>query len=152
MLLTYSGSWRDEPFNSGYRDFTGAKSRFLGFWAVLTQAAFSYGGMEGLASICLEADNPRVTMRTAVRAIFYRIVGLYILSILMVGLCISRSDPNLLQANAEAAGTAAQSPFVIVIRVSGIKVLDHIINAVVLTSAFSSGKYVPVFVRPVFKH
>ena len=31
----------------------------LGFWAVLTQASFSYGGMEGLASIVLEASNPR---------------------------------------------------------------------------------------------
>lgn len=62
-----------------------------------------------------------------------------ILSIWLVGMCISRSDPNLLQANRDATGTAAESPFVIVIRTSGIKVLDHIINAVVLTSAFSSG-------------
>lgn len=95
--------------------------------------------MEGLASICLEAENPRKTMRTAVRAIFYRIVGLYVLSILMIGLCVSRSDPYLLQANKEGSGTAAQSPFVVVIKVAGVKVLDHIINAVVLTSAFSSG-------------
>jgi len=106
---------------------------------VLTQAAFSYGGMEGLASICLEAENPRKTMRTAVRAIFYRIVLLYLFSLFFVGMCISRSDPNLLQANTEATGTGAQSPFVIVITTSGIKVLDHIVNAVVLTSAFSSG-------------
>ena len=69
--------WRDSPFNSNYLDLQPpAKARFFGFWAVLTQAAFSYGGMEGLASICLEAENPRVTMRTAVRAIFYRIVVL----------------------------------------------------------------------------
>jgi amino acid transporter len=132
--------WRDEPFDSEYLGIQpGSKARFLGFWAVLTQASFSYGGMEGLASICLEAENPRKTMRTAVRAIFYRIVGLYVLSILMIGLCVSRSDPYLLQANAEGSGTAAQSPFVVVIKVAGVKVLDHIINAVVLTSAFSSG-------------
>ncbi|KAJ7093935.1 amino acid permease/ SLC12A domain-containing protein [Mycena belliarum] len=132
--------WRDEPFNN---DFFGvvpaSKARFLGFWAVLTQAAFSYGGMEGLAMICLEASNPRVTMKTAVRAIFYRIVGLYVLAILLIGMCISRSQPALLQANAEGSGTAAQSPFVIIIQTAGIKVLSHIINAVVLTSAFSSG-------------
>jgi amino acid permease len=35
--------------------------------------------MEGLAMICLEASNPRVTMKTAVRAIFYRIVLLCML-------------------------------------------------------------------------
>lgn len=131
--------WKREPFNSEYLTYSGATSRFLGFWAVLTQASFSYGGMEGLASICLEASNPRVTMKIAVRTIFYRIVGLYILSILMIGLCISRQDPNLLQAVSQGTGTAAQSPFVVVIKTSGIKVLDHIINAVVLTSAFSSG-------------
>jgi len=132
--------WRDEPFNNGYLEFTPpAKARFLGFWAVLTQAAFSYGGMESLAAICLEAENPRKTMRTAIRAVFYRIVVLYILAIFMVGLCVSRSDPNLLQANEEGGGTAAQSPFVVVIKNARIKTLDHIINAVVLTSAFSSG-------------
>ncbi|KAJ7628650.1 amino acid permease/ SLC12A domain-containing protein [Roridomyces roridus] len=132
--------WRDEPFNNAFFDITPApKARFLGFWAVLTQAAFSYGGMEGLAMICLEAYNPRETMKTAVRAIFYRIVGLYVLALLLVGMALSRSDPRLLQANAEDTGTAAESPFVIIIQVAGIKVLDHIINAVVLTSAFSSG-------------
>ena len=132
--------WRDEPFNADFRGIMPAsKARFLGFWAVLTQASFSYGGMESLASLCLEASNPQKTMRTAVRAIFYRIVGLYILAILMIGLCVQRSNPNLLQANSTGGGTAAQSPFVVVVKVAGVKVLDHIINAVVLTSAFSSG-------------
>ncbi|KAF7342052.1 AA-permease domain-containing protein [Mycena venus] len=132
--------WRENPFNNTFFGVVPAsKARFLGFWAVLTQAAFSYGGMEGLAMICLEASNPRVTMRTAVRAIFYRIVLLYVFAILLIGMCLARNDPHLLQANADDTGTAAESPFVIIIQTSGIKVLDHIINAVVLTSAFSSG-------------
>jgi len=132
--------WREEPLNNHFADLVPAsKARFLGFWAVFTQAAFSYGGMEGLAMICLEAANPRVSMKTAVRAIFYRIVGLYVLAILLIGMCISRSQPALLQANAASSGTAAESPFVIIIETAGIKVLSHIINAVVLTSAFSSG-------------
>ncbi|KAJ7852823.1 amino acid permease-domain-containing protein [Mycena olivaceomarginata] len=132
--------WRDQPFNNAFFNIVPeSKARFLGFWAVLTQAAFSYGGMEGLAMICLEASNPRVTMKTAVRAIFYRIVLLYVFSILLIGMCVSRDNEHLLQAVAQGASTAAQSPFVIIIQSSGIKVLDHIINAVVLTSAFSSG-------------
>lgn len=150
--------WKQAPFNSEYLDLQPAsKARFFGFWAVLTQASFSYGGMEGLASICLEAENrackmqisqeyelrflytARKTMKTAVRTIFYRIVGLYVLAIFAVGLCVKRDDPNLLRANAEGAGTAAQSPFVVVITLAGVKVLPSIINAVVLTSAFSSG-------------
>ncbi|KAJ7291046.1 amino acid permease/ SLC12A domain-containing protein [Mycena rebaudengoi] len=132
--------WKQEPFNNNFFDLKpSSKARFLGFWAVLTQAAFSYGGMEGLAMICLEAANPRVTMKTAVRAIFYRIVGLYVFALLFIGMCISRAEPDLLQAVKDDKGTAAESPFVIIIKTSGIKVLDHIINAVVLTSAFSSG-------------
>jgi yeast amino acid transporter len=132
--------WRDAPFNDDYLGIQPpSKARFLGWWAVLTQAAFSYGGMESLASIALEAENPRKTMRTAVRAIFYRIVLLYVVSIWLVGMCVRRDDDHLLQANDAGAGTAAQSPFVIIIQNAGIKVLDHIINAVVLTSAFSSG-------------
>jgi amino acid transporter len=131
--------WRDEPFNGELMNFTGSKSKFLGFWAVLTQAAFSLGGMETLASIALEAEKPRKTMRTAVRAVFYRIVILYVLSLTIVGMRISRRDEHLLQAVDEGAGTAAQSPFVILMTVSGINVLPHIINAVILTSAFSSG-------------
>ncbi|KAF7292781.1 AA-permease domain-containing protein [Mycena indigotica] len=131
--------WREEPFNNHFFQVEPpSKARFLGFWAVLTQAAFSYGGMEGLAMICLEAANPRVSMRTAVRAIFYRIVLLYVFAILLIGMCLKRSDQRLLQANQEDSGTAAESPFVIIITNAGIKVLPHIINAVVLTSAFSS--------------
>ncbi|KAF7329541.1 AA-permease domain-containing protein [Mycena kentingensis (nom. inval.)] len=132
--------WRDEPFNATFFDIVPAsKARFLGFWAVLTQAAFSYGGMEGLAMICLEAANPRVSMRTAVRAIFYRIVLLYVFAVMFTGMCLSRSSPLLLQANEEDSGNATESPFVIIINQAGIKVLPHIINAVVLTSAFSAG-------------
>ncbi|KAF7319344.1 AA-permease domain-containing protein [Mycena chlorophos] len=132
--------WKQEPFNNGFFSVVPAsKARFLGFWAVLTQAAFSYGGMEGLAMICLEAANPRVSMRTAVRAIFYRIVLLYVFALLLIGMCLSQTDPNLLQANALSTGTAAESPFVIIIDNAKIKVLPHIINAVVLTSAFSAG-------------
>lgn len=34
--------WRTEPFNSDYLNLQpGSKARFLGFWAVFTQAAFS---------------------------------------------------------------------------------------------------------------
>ncbi|KAJ6460688.1 amino acid permease/ SLC12A domain-containing protein [Mycena vitilis] len=131
--------WREAPFNDDFLGLVPAsKARFLGFWAVFTQAAFSYAGMEMLAMICLEAANPRVSMRTAVRAVFYRIVGLFVFSILLIGMCISRSEPALLQANKEASGTASESPFVVVIQSAGIKVLPHIINAVVLTSAFSA--------------
>lgn len=45
------------------------------------------------------------------------------------------NDPDLLRST----GTAAQSPYVIAITRAGIKVLPHIINACIFTSAFSAG-------------
>ena len=53
----------------------------------------------------------------------------------MITLLIPSDDPMLLRSN----GTAAQSPFLIAANRAGIKVVPHIINAIVLTSAWSSG-------------
>lgn len=48
---------------------------------------------------------------------------------------IPYTDPNLL----DESGTAAESPYVIVMTRAGIKVLPHIVNAGILLSAFSAG-------------
>lgn len=53
----------------------------------------------------------------------------------MIGMLVAYDDPDLLQDT----GTAAESPFVIAINRAGIKVLPHIINACIFTSAFSAG-------------
>lgn len=52
-----------------------------------------------------------------------------------MGLIVPSNDPSLLRST----GTAAQSPFVIAATNAGIKVVPSIINAIVLTSAWSSG-------------
>lgn len=53
----------------------------------------------------------------------------------MVGMIVPSNDPELLRST----GTAAQSPFVIAANNAGIKVVPSIINAIVLTSAWSAG-------------
>ncbi|KAL1407165.1 hypothetical protein Q8F55_006579 [Vanrija albida] len=131
--------WRTEPFNDNFKNVTPVSfSRFLGFWAVLTKAAFSYGNIESIGLVAGEAHNPRQSMRKAIRAIFYRVVGIYMLSMLMIGLTVSQHSPLLLSAQKTGSGTAAASPFVIMCRQTGVKVLPHIINAVVITSALSA--------------
>jgi yeast amino acid transporter len=60
---------------------------------------------------------------------------LKVLGILITGMLVPYNDPDLLRN----AGTAAQSPYVIAMNRAGIKVLPHIINACVFTSAISSG-------------
>lgn len=72
----YTGGkyWRTEPFNDTYDSLSPVSlARFLGFWKVLTQAAFAFGGIEGIGVLAGEAYNPRKTMRMAVRTVFYRI-------------------------------------------------------------------------------
>lgn len=72
----YTGGkyFREEPFNNNYQQLTPTSlARFLGFWKVLTQAAFAFGGIEGVSILAGEAHNPRKTMKTAVKTVFYRI-------------------------------------------------------------------------------
>lgn len=38
---------------------TGSAGRFLSFWSVMVNAAFSYGGVEMVAVAAGEAENPR---------------------------------------------------------------------------------------------
>lgn len=81
-----------------------------------------------------EVANPRVHVPRAMRRIFWRLNLFYIGSLLAVGLILPSTDPNLVSSS----GTAT-SPFVLAFNRVGIKVLPSIINAVVVTSAFSSG-------------
>ena len=72
----YTGGkyWFQEPFNDTYKGLVPVSlARFLGFWKVLTQAAFAFGGIEGVSILSGEAYNPRKTMKRATKTVFYRI-------------------------------------------------------------------------------
>ncbi|TCD69095.1 hypothetical protein EIP91_008737 [Steccherinum ochraceum] len=109
--------------------------RFLGILSVIVQAAFSFQGMELVAIAASETENPRRNITKAVRRVFYRILVFYILGVLITGMVIPYTDSRLLSDS----GTAAESPYVIVMTSAGIKVLPHIVNAGILLSAFSAG-------------
>jgi amino acid transporter len=115
---------------------TGATGRFTGLWSTLVNAAFSYGGVEMVAVAAGEAANPRKNIPKAVRRVFWRILFFYVLGSLMIGVTVSSNDPALTDDNAKGAQS---SPWVIAMKNAGIPVLPSIINAVILTSATSSG-------------
>lgn len=73
-------------------------------------------------------------MPLACKRVFARVALFYILAVLIVGMLVPSNDPNL----NDTSGTASQSPFVIAATRAGIKVVPSIINAVVLTSAWSA--------------
>ncbi|KAI0307841.1 amino acid permease [Multifurca ochricompacta] len=100
----------------------GAKGRFLGWWAVLIQAAFSFIGTEIVAIAAGEAKNPRRNLPKAIRRVYIRILLFYIGGVTIIGLLVSSNDSGLALGN----GTAAASPFVIAIKRSGIKALPQV--------------------------
>jgi amino acid transporter len=111
--------------------------RFLAILSVIVQAAFSFQGMELVVIAASETESPRRNIAKAVGRVFYRIVIFYILGILMIGMLVAYNDASLLSL--QGNNTAAASPFVIAIERAGIKVLPHIINGAIFTSAFSAG-------------
>ncbi|KAI0274681.1 amino acid permease [Gloeopeniophorella convolvens] len=126
--------WKNPGPFVQFDGIAGAKGRFLGWWAVMTQAAFSFIGTEIVAIAAGEAKNPRRNLPKAIRRVYIRILLFYIGGVTIIGLLVPSSDPGL----ALGSGTAAASPFVIAIKRSGIKALPQIINACLLTSAWSA--------------
>lgn len=115
---------------------TGNTGRFTGLWSTLVNAAFSYGGVEMVAVAAGEAANPRKNIPKAVRRVFWRILFFYVLGSLAIGVTVSSNDEKLTSDNLSGA---QKSPWVIAVQNAGIPALPHIINAVILTSASSSG-------------
>ncbi|KAI1194534.1 AAT family amino acid transporter [Nemania serpens] len=130
--------WQDPGPMNEYL-VAGSLGRFLAFWKVFIQATFSYGGSEMVVIASGETENPRRNIPKAIRRVFWRIALFYVLGIFLVTLCVSSNDRRLLDAIQNSAPGAAASPFVIAIANGGIAVLPSIINAVILTSAWSAG-------------
>ncbi|KAK6909676.1 hypothetical protein I203_103697 [Kwoniella mangroviensis CBS 8507] len=126
--------WKDPGALAQYEGIGGAKGRFLGFWAVMTQAAFSYGGVEFFGITAAESANPRFSIPRAMKQIYFRIGVFYILGTFILGLIVPFDNDRL-----GTSSDAAASPWVIAIQLSGIKALPHIINACLITSAWSAG-------------
>jgi amino acid transporter len=117
-----------------YQDIPGAKGRFLGFFSVLINAAFAFIGTEITAITAAECANPKRAVPTAIKSVWIRLVLFYLCSAFIIGLLVSPSDPDL------NLGTgAAKSPFVLAMKNAGISVLPSVVNAALLTSAWSAG-------------
>lgn len=113
---------------------TGNWGKFLGYWSVMTGAVFSFAGVESIAMAGAETKNPRKAIPKACKNVFIRIVLFYMLAILIVGMLVSSEDSRL---NNES-GDATQSPFVIAASAAGIPAIPSVVNAIVITSAWSS--------------
>lgn len=129
---TYFTYWKDPgPFVEYIAK--GSLGHFLGCWSATATAIYSFSGVEFLTVAASETQNPRKSIPIACKNVFYRVTGFYIITIIIVGMLVA-SDDSRLTAN---AGTAAQSPFVIAVSSAGIPAVASVINAVVMTSAWT---------------
>lgn len=124
----------------------------------MTNAVYSFVGIESTAIVAAETKSPRQTIPRASKRVFFRIGFIYVstqgglqlrdkspssllapsvqlASLFVVTLIVPSNDERL----TAGYGTAATSPFVIGAQRAGVTSLASLLNALVLLSAFSSG-------------
>ena len=99
-----------------------------------------------------EVKSPRRDLPVAARYMYLLPVSLYLIGILLVGLCVDYLDPKLshphvsqpstLNPRLNGITTAARSPYVIAIQAAGITVLPSFLNAAFIFSA-TTAAFVP---------
>lgn len=110
------------------------RNGFKGFCSVFVTAAFAFAGTELVGLAAAEAADPRKSLPKATKQVFWRITFFYVVSLFIVGLILPSDDDSLLGSH--GANTKA-SPFVLAIRMAGIKGLPSVFNAVITISVLS---------------
>ncbi|CAG8983395.1 hypothetical protein HYALB_00000563 [Hymenoscyphus albidus] len=130
------GGGQDEGYIGGkYWVAPGAfNDGFKGFCAILTTAAFSFSGTEMVGLAAAETYNPSKSVPGAIKQTFWRITLFYIVSIVVIGLLVPSTSPQLVGRNDV---DAKASPFIIAITGAGIQGLDSVMNVIVLISVLS---------------
>lgn len=122
--------WHD-PGSFGSDDAAG---RFKDVCFVLVTAYFSYGGTELYVLSVNEQENPRKSTPQAAKQSIYRILIIYLLTMILIGFNVPHDSDQLMGAG-DSAGHA--SPYVLAASIHGVKVVPHLINAVILISVIS---------------
>lgn len=101
-------------------------------WLAMSVVLFAFVGVEVVPIAAAEAEDPRRSVRTAMRALVGRLAFFYVLSVLLIVTLNSWRDV------AGAHGVKA-SPFVRAFDAVGLPAAAGIMNAVILVAALSTG-------------
>ncbi|KAF2179684.1 amino acid transporter, partial [Zopfia rhizophila CBS 207.26] len=127
--------WKDPGPVNEYL-VSGDAGRFFAFLGTLVFSVFAFAfAPELLVVTGGEMESPRRNLPTAGKRYFYRLVIFYCLGALAVGLIVPSNAKDLFGGGSDSSA----SPWAIASRLAGIKVLDSIINGVILASAWSAG-------------
>ncbi|KAL8854609.1 MAG: hypothetical protein Q9221_000644 [Calogaya cf. arnoldii] len=142
--------WKD-PGSFGEAYDTGSMGKFLGFLVCLVQASFTVAGPDYISMAAGEVENPRTVMPRAYNKAFGRLMAFFVLGSLCVGIVVPYTSQDLIDGFKNGAPGAAASPYVISMNRLRIRVLPDIVNALVLSAAFSAGNsYVYCASRSLF--
>ena len=137
IILDIGGGPEGEYIGGRYWGTPGAfHNGFKGLCSVLVTAAFAFAGTELVGLAAAETANPRKSLPTAVKQVFWRICLFYIVSLTLVGLLVPYTDHRLIGSS---SADAKASPFVIAITNAGIKGLDSVMNVVIMIAVLSVG-------------
>ncbi|KAK3362444.1 proline-specific permease [Lasiosphaeria hispida] len=127
--------WEDP---GAFKEFVakGSLGIFLAFWTSFIRAGFSFIMSPELVALAGgETVAPRRNLPKAAGRFLWRLAIFYGLSSFIIGVIVPHNDERLLSGT----GDATASPWVIGIERAGIRGLNHVINAAILTSAWSAG-------------
>jgi yeast amino acid transporter len=138
-IILDCGGGPDEGYIGGkYWHNPGAfNNGFKGLCSVFVNAAFAFAGTELVGLASAETANPRKSIPSAIKQVFWRIALFYIVALTMVGLLVPYNDPKLLDGTSSADAHA--SPFVIAITDAGIGGLPSVMNVVIMIAVLSVG-------------
>ncbi|KAH0542247.1 hypothetical protein FGG08_003369 [Glutinoglossum americanum] len=138
VILTCGGGPDGDYIGGSHWHHPGAFNHgFKGLCSVFVTAAFAFAGTELVGLAAAETANPRKSLPTAIKQVFWRITLFYVVSLTLVGLLVPYDDPRLL--NGASSADAKASPFVIAIRNAGISGLPSVMNAVIMVAVLSVG-------------
>lgn len=125
-------------FTTGDAPFLGGTlgGQFLTTLGVFLVAGFSFQGTELIGITAGESEDPQKNIPRAIKQVFWRILIFYILAILVIGLIIPYTSPELLGADVDEI---SKSPFTLVFERAGLAFGAAVMNAVILTSVLSAG-------------
>jgi yeast amino acid transporter len=135
MNTVLTADWRDgNGFRDDYLSTNGGISRLAGFWYCCCQAVYSYGGVTIIGITANEAERQRETLPKAVRRVIHRLFFYYVAATFALGVSLWAKDPLL---DSYVNGYYS-SPYVIMVRRSGVPFVTNLVNAIVLVACLST--------------
>ncbi|KAG8825811.1 hypothetical protein FRC17_008520, partial [Serendipita sp. 399] len=114
---------------------TGSTNKFLGFWATMVRVLFAYEGIELIGVVVGEAANPRVSVPKAIKQTYTLVIGLYVITVVIIGLICPSNDRTFTSRILSHEGQV--SPFIIAANHLAARAFVPLINSAIIIFALS---------------